>query len=141
MPNVKKIAIYGISGVIAIILIVLLIKWLKNKVGDKITEVQQEHVNALEIVTSEVTVTDAQIQQLVKKLKTAFGRWGWGTDEEAVYAVYESLNTRSDVLKLVNKFGTQDGHTLEEWLNHELNAEEIEHLQSILSSKGIIFTI
>ncbi len=77
------------------------------------------------------------MQSLISKLKAAFGRWGWGTDEEAIYEVFETVNSRSDILSLIKEFGVVDGHTLTEWLNNELNASERQHLQEIIAAKGI----
>lgn len=135
--NIKKIAIIGGIAVVSIIVIVLLWKWLKAKLSDTMTEAQLNEVNKLEITTSDVTVTGSQMQSLISKLKAAFGRWGWGTDEEAIYEVFDTVNSRSDILTLIKEFGVVDGHTLTEWLNNELNASERQHLQEIIAAKGI----
>ena len=135
--NVKKIAIIGGIVVVSIIVIVLLWNWLKAKLGDTMTEAQLNEVNKLEITPTDVTVTGSQMQSLISKLKAAFGRWGWGTDEDAIYEVFETVNSRSDILTLIKEFGVVDGHTLTEWLNNELDASERQHLQEIIAAKGI----
>lgn len=135
--NVKKIAIIGGIAVVSIIVIVLLWNWLKAKLGDTMTEAQLNEVNKLEITPTDVTVTGSQMQSLISKLKAAFGRWGWGTDEDAIYEVFETVNSRSDILTLIKEFGVVDGHTLTEWLNNELNSSERDHLQQIIAAKGI----
>lgn len=135
--NVKKIAIIGGIAVVSIIVIVLLWNWLKAKLSDTMTEAQLNEVNKLEITPTDVTVTGSQMQSLISKLKAAFGRWGWGTDEDAIYEVFETVNSRSDILTLIKEFGVVDGHTLTEWLNKELNTSERDHLQQIIAAKGI----
>lgn len=126
-------------GIIVLVLVFVVGKYIKSKVSGAFSQAQQDYVNSLEITNSEVHLSDAQLQALVAKLKTAFGKWGWGTDEEMVYSVFETLSTRSDLLALVKKFGVVDGHTLNEWMNKELSTSELEHIQSLLTSKGIVY--
>lgn len=130
---------YALIALIVVIVIVAVIKIAKRFLSDELTEAQLQHINANEIVTSEVSLPRTELNALVAKLKTAFGAYGWGTDEDGVYEVFETLNTRSDVLSLINAFGVVDGHTLVEWINKELNASEIEHIQEILKTKGIVY--
>ena len=130
---------YAILALVVIIVIVAAIKIVKGFLGNELTQAQQEHINSLEIDEKEVSVPKTEIQNLVAKLKAAFGSYGWGTDEDAVYDVFEALNSRSDVLSLINAFGVYEDHTLPEWMNKELNRSELEHVQQILSSKGIVY--
>lgn len=130
---------YAILALVVIIVIVAAIKIVKGFLGNELTRAQQEHINSLEIKENEVTVPNTEMQNYVAKLKAAFGSYGWGTDEDAVYEVFEALNSRSDVLSLINAFGVYEGHTLPEWMNKELNSSELKHVQQILSSKGIVY--
>lgn len=139
----KTLIKYGVYLLIAIaIIIVICVVWKKigKKVTDKVTEKQQEYINQLEIDEEEVSIPTTQMNMLVSKLKTAFGNYGWGTDEDQVYAVFELVQTRSELLTLITKFGVYEGHTLPEWMIKELNASEIEHVNSILASNGINYT-
>lgn len=140
----KKILIkygsYALLALLIVVVIVAIIRISKKFLTSELTAAQQEHINSKEIIESEVTLPKTEMQSLVAKLKTAFGRWGLGTDEDAVYDVFEALNSRSDVLSLINAFGVYKDHTLSEWVTKELSSSELEHVQEILSSKGIVFT-
>lgn len=130
---------YVLLALLVIIVIVAAIKIVKGFLGNELTQAQQEHINSLEIKESEVTVPNTEMQNYVAKLKAAFGSYGWATDEDAVYDVFEAMQSRSDVLALINAFGVYEDHTLPEWMNEELNSKELEHVQQILSSKGIAY--
>lgn len=138
--KIKKYAGYAILGIIVLVVIIFVVKYLKKTLNNKLTEVQLEHINQLEIDETQVGLPETEIQNLVAKLKTAFGNYGWGTDEDAVYDVFEHINTRSELLKLISKFGVYEDHTLPEWMTKELNNSELEHVTEILSSKGIVYS-
>lgn len=135
-----KYGAWALAGLLAVIIIVIIVTKSKKSIINKLTEKQQEHINSLEIVEKDLTVPNTELNNLVSKLKTAFGGYGWGTDEESVYEVFEALSSRSDVLALINTFGVYNDHTLPEWMNKELNNEELAHVQEILSAKGIVYT-
>ena len=132
---------YVLIALLVVIVAVAIYKTAKKFLGNELTAAQQEHINALEIDSNEISVPKTEMNNLVSKLKAAFGKYGYATDEDAVYEVFEALNSRSDVLSLVSAFGVHEGHTLSEWIAKELNASERKHVQEILSSKGITYTI
>lgn len=139
----EKLIKYGIYAVIAIIVIVILfaiIKKFSKTVNNKLTEKQQEYINSLEIDETEISIPGAQMNSLIAKLKQAFGKYGYATDEEMVYQVFETLNNRSELLQLISQFGVYEGHTLGEWMNKELSKTELTHIQEILALKGIVYT-
>ena len=140
LNTLKKYGIYAAIAVIIIIAAIIIYKVSKKFLTNELNAAQQEHINSKEIDETQVTLPKSEMQNLVAKLKTAFGSWGWATDEDMVYDVFEALSSRSDVLSLVNAFGVYEDHTLAEWMNKELNSEELEHVQQILSSKGIVYT-
>ena len=139
----KQLIKYGAIALVAIIILVALIV-LINKfgkgIGNKLTEKQQERLNQYEIDEDDLSVSPSEIQNLVTKLHSAFGAYGAATDEDSVYEVFDTLETRSDILALVNAFGVYKNHTLNEWMNKELSLEELDHVQQILSAKGIVYT-
>ena len=138
----KTLIKYGVYLLIAIaIIITIWVVWKKfgKKINNKLTEKQQEYINSLEIDESEITLPQAQVNSLVAKLKQAFGNYGWGTDEEMVYDVFETINNRSELLQLISLFGVYKDHTLGEWMNKELNNDELTHVQEILALKGIVY--
>ena len=139
--TLKKYGIYAGVAVIIIIAIIVIYKVSKKFLVNEITAAQQEHINSLEIDQSQVTLPQTEISNLVAKLRVAFGKWGYATDEDMVYDVFESLSNRNDYLALVNAFGVYQDHTLKEWLNKEMSSSEMAHIQEILSSKGITMII
>lgn len=87
------------------------------------------------IEVSDITITQDQFETYSSKLYKAMK--GWGTNEKAIYAVFQEMNSRSDVQQLIKTFGTKDGDTLREWLYDDLSEDEIAHINSILASKSI----
>lgn len=73
------------------------------------------------------------------------GVGGFGTDESAIYAVFEAMKNDLDVVKLVAAFGNRRmeftaGWTgLGGWLRSELNTSEMSKVNSILAAKGISY--
>ena len=135
-----KYAIYTLIGILVIVLVVVILKKTSKTFANAMTQKQQEYINSLEIDENQVGLPTTQINTLVAKLKTAFGMWGAATDEDAVYDVFETINTRSELLKIISVFGVHKNHTLNEWMTKELNQKELEHVQEILESKGIVYT-
>ena len=138
--DIVKYGSYVLLALLVVIVIIAIVRISKKFLSSELTEAQQQHINSKEINENEVSIPKTEMLNLVAKLKTAFGKYGWGTDEDAVYDVFEALNNRSEVLALVNAFGVYQEHTLGEWMNEELNSEELEHVQNILASKGIVYT-
>lgn len=139
LDTIKKYGIYAVIAIIIVITLVFIYKITKKFLTNELNAAQQEHINSKEIDTKEITIPRSELNNLVAKLKTAFGSYGYATDEKMVYSVFETLNSRSDVLALANAFGIVDDHTLAEWMNKELTNSELEHVQEILSSKGIVY--
>ena len=135
-----KYAIYALIGILVIVLVVVILKKTSKTFANAMTQKQQDYINSLEIDEGQVGLPTTQINTLVAKLKTAFGMWGAATDEDAVYDVFETINTRSELLKIISVFGVHKDHTLNEWMTKELNQKELEHVQEILESKGIVYT-
>lgn len=135
-----KYGIYTLIGILVIVLVVVILKKTSKTFANAMTQKQQEYINSLEIDEGQIGLPTTQINTLVAKLKTAFGMWGAATDEDAVYDVFETINTRSELLKIISVFGVHKDHTLNEWMTKELNRKELEHVQEILESKGIVYT-
>lgn len=83
------------------------------------------------------TLSTVTYTALANKLYQAFK--GLGTDEEAVYKVFNQLNNTADVLKLISVFGIKDGHDLDWWMRSELNRWELKKVNTIMSNKGIAY--
>jgi hypothetical protein len=86
--------------------------------------------------------SSATYSQLADKIYAAV-MYTWGTDEQAIYDVFNKMNSNLDVALLIKAFGkrrvefsTQDME-LGAHLSNDLDSSEISKLNSILSSKGI----
>jgi hypothetical protein len=82
--------------------------------------------------------------QLADKIYAAV-MYSWGTDEQAIYDVFNSMKNNLDVALLIKAFGkrrlefsTQDAE-LGAHLSNDLDSSEIAKLNSILASKNITY--
>lgn len=133
----KKYAIVAVCVLVIVIAIIIYKKskdW-KSLIKDKNNEQELIDMANQNMIGSDITLTQEEFDSLCKRLYRAMK--GIGTDEEAIWDVYERMNTRSDVLQLNKTYGTVEGETLKEWLYDDLTSDEIMHLNSILSNKGI----
>ena len=124
------------SIVIILIIVALLIfggsklvKWIKSF---QLTE-KGELSNAL-LSGQKLSYAESQYKVFADKLFAAMS--GLGTDSSAVYAVFNAMNNRADVLKLVTVFGVRKDESLAEWLNGEFWLD-VSKINKILSTKGI----
>lgn len=70
-----------------------------------------------------VTLSDYQARNYAKTLYDA--TWGWGTDEEAIYGVFEQLGSKGNVSKVAEAYArSYDNASLMETLKSELDSEE-----------------
>ena len=89
-------------------------------------------------VTSKKTLTDAQITSMCNAIKKS---WGFFNDNEAaIYSQFSKLNNIYDVYALISQYGLYKGRTLEEDLRSRMSNKEIEHINSILTTKSINFS-
>lgn len=128
------IVVIGIAGWILTWLLIKGITFLKNKALEKKVV---DKANA-EIKDTDVTLTPSELSNLADRLYSAMS--GPGTDEEAVYAAFRLLRTRSDLMSLIKAFGVRKGETLPQWLTGDLSRREIEKLNAILVSNRINYS-
>lgn len=88
--------------------------------------------------------SSATYSQLADKIYSAV-MYTWGTDEQAIYDVFDQMKNNLDVAMLIKAFGkrrlefsTQDLE-LGAHLSNDLDSSEISKLNNILSSKGITY--
>jgi hypothetical protein len=80
--------------------------------------------------------------QLADKIYSAV-MYTWGTDEQAIYDVFNQMKNNLDVALLIKAFGKRrvEFSTLDQelgaHLSNDLDSSEIAKINSILSSKGI----
>lgn len=135
-----KVKITAIVIAVVLLIVILVVCYFKLKKGttnliDVIKNKQLANEADAEINPDNISLTQVQINTLADKLHTAMS--GMGTDEDAIFAVFNSLNTRSDLLQLIKTFGYRDGETLQEWLADDLSTSDISHINSILASRNI----
>lgn len=136
--NLKKYAI--ITAIVIVLLVVVIFAGvkIKNVISDKIKEQKQVDEANKGIDEDKLSTTTSQYNTIVSKLYTAMK--GIGTDEEAIYSAFNSLQTYSDLMQVMSNFGVKDGMVLREWLQSELNINEIEKVNNILAAKSINYT-
>jgi hypothetical protein len=128
------IVVIGVAGWILTWLLIKGITFFKNKALEKKVV---DKANA-EIKDTDVTLTPSELSNLADRLYSAMS--GPGTDEEAVYAAFRLLRTRSDLMSLIKAFGVRKGETLPQWLTGDLSRREIEKLNAILVSNRINYS-
>lgn len=144
LDNPKRLIAAAIIIVIAIVIIALLGKKIKNWIEYlKNKGTAKSDYEAYIASTGETpTLTDGELRKLIEKLEAAFNyrTWGFmaGTDEDAVFEVFNRMGNGADVRRLDYLYGTNnDGHTLSQELHDELSSRDIAKVNQILANKGI----
>lgn len=144
IDNPKKILFIVIT--IVIIIVVLWIFWGKikslfSRIGNKV-QASAELTDYMTQTGEFVTLSDGEFGNLANKLEQAFygNLFGWGTDEQAVYNVFNSMRNGADVRKLVSVYGTRHDMTLNQAMVSELSNRELSKVNNILSNKGINYS-
>lgn len=130
-----KYALMAAAVIILLAAVVYIVLKLKKSISTGIKLAENTSEANKEISTEKLTLTSSQYNTLASKLYAAMA--GIGTDEEAVYDAFRSINTYSDLMQLMSVFGSKDGLTLREWLFDDLSASDINKVNEILASKSI----
>lgn len=132
----------------AIVLRLLMGNPLKNSI-EKISDAFKPEVKELDPkqkdwlkdqleVTNPKTISNETAKRYAEILKNAmtnrFFGLGWGTDEQAVYDVLNSLNNKADFYAVFGEFGNVEGKHLIQWLqSDEFKVEERYKINAILN--------
>ena len=138
MKPLKKYAIIAVIVIILLVVVIFAGVKIKNVISDSIKEQKQVDEANKGIDEDKLTTTTSQYNTIVSKLYTAME--GMGTDEEAIYSAFGSLQTYSDLMQVMSNFGVKDGKVLREWIQEELNQTEIDKVNNILAAKSINYT-
>lgn len=127
--------------------------FIKGKSSEDKRELEQNQ--EIQQNTQEPTYPDSQYYTFADTLESAMENAG--TDEESVYRVFRKIKNNKDYLFLQKAFGnrTYSGElfggltslvdptedSLEQWLQKELNSEEIGKVNKILSNNGVKYRI
>lgn len=130
---------------IAIILLIVVVVFFVIKFGyDKIrTIINQTKYDADlkdEIIKGGgLTLNESQYKLLADKLYMAMD--GLGTNNDNIYAVFNAINTKADLLKLIAVFGIREDENLSEWLYGEWGSTSRNNkINTILAMKGIDYS-
>lgn len=131
---------YVKMGVVALViaLVIVVVYFVLRKIKSGVKEAQLIAEANSEVDITKTNFTEQQYQTFAAKLYRAMK--GAGTDEDAIYAVFSELESRSDLMKVMAAFGVKDGMTLNEWIADDCNQSEIDRINSILAIKGISFS-
>lgn len=101
-------------------------------------------IKAAQKTGATASYSTATYSQLADKIYAAV-MYTWGTDEQAIYDVFNLMKNNIDVALLIKAFGkrrvefsTQD-QELGAHLSNDLDSSEINKINNILSSKGITY--
>lgn len=135
--NKNQLITIGIVTVLLIVsVIIIAVKW--NNLKDWVKQRKESKLLDKEIVSSDVTMSDSQITTYANKLHKAMK--GAGTNEKAILAVFEAINSKSDLLSICKKFRELYGENLADWLSDDLSQSDINKINQILSEKGIDYS-
>lgn len=117
------------------IVLFLVYRYIKNLVlfgaGDETTTDAANNIN-----TNDLSFTHAEF--LAKAATMERGAQGnfifsWGTDEDSMLSVLQSLQSSSDFYKLVQVYGVRNEMNMIEMMFNELDDAEIDNVRSILA--------
>ncbi len=93
-----------------------------------------------EIVPTSLSFSESEYENFAATIDDAIGTFF--DDENAIYGVFMKLRTNSDLLKLQETFGVRSaGHDLFTAIRRNLNAEEIQKINTYLSERNISIKI
>jgi hypothetical protein len=133
---------YVIGGALALLAFLILRK--KDPDRAEATALANEATTA-----GKKSYADSQYYAWSNRLESTM--FDWGTNEDSLYSVFRSLKNNADFIALKEAFGmrTYTGgivpgffygkYSLDQWIEEELNPEEIALVNNILSSKGITY--
>jgi hypothetical protein len=136
----KEIQPYILPGLLVIGVIYILNKF-------KGTAAQQAATTQSDIQTQQAagikqTYTNTTYDQLADRIEAA-GKTAFGTDEAAIYSVFNLLKNDVDFLKLAQAFGQRRIEfsaataNLSGWLQSELNAAELNKVNAIMEKNKL----
>jgi hypothetical protein len=145
LPPIAK-GILAVGGSVVVYSVVK--KLLKDDPSDDEPKTAIDELKKLAAQGIIPTMSDTQFESMCQQLVNAAS--GWGTDEDAIYDVFEALQNKADLLKVIAIFGVREWEdigvpfqlkrgSLSTLINGELNGSERADVNDILSAKGINF--
>ncbi len=144
--DVKKVIIFSALGVGTVIGATIAIKQV-IKLFNKDSAESKDEKKELESSGMELTLPESTLAAMADSIYNAGFIIG-GTDEDAIYSQFNKLGNDLDYITLNLKFGKRreefswgDSASMATFLRGELSDSEIAKVNSILSSKGITYTV
>jgi hypothetical protein len=130
-------------------LLLLYFAWklfLKKSEKEKVAEKASATINGLPIEETNLSLAQGDINLIAQELYNAMK--GWGTDEDAVIALFNRISTKDDLLAVMKRFGTPEYGTwitgykyldLTGWLKEELSGEPLNAVRNVFLNYGVPF--
>lgn len=122
---------------LVIFTIVIVNKSKKNKKDKEDERIIGQYEN--EVQPEKLTFSESEYNTMANGLFKAMD--GIGTDEAAIYQVFQKLRTNSDVLKLQAAFGIRNDMDLFEYIRDDMNNNDIAKLNGYLAQHNISIRI
>ena len=132
--NVNATPLIAAAGVLAVVVVIVIVIAIIKAVR-RARDNSYFKDNKKAITKADLSYNEADYTVFANKLYAAMK--GLGTDEDAIFSVFQLMNTESDVRQLINAFGTKKGETLSQWLLGDLSAADIAKINGILAYNGI----
>lgn len=132
-----KTAIWLVLGALVLITLVYfassIYKWIKA---------QFDPSQQLDIEEENLSYSVPEFELFADQLESAMQ--GLGTDESAVYHVFNQMNTSDDLKQLIKSFGVRElgwsgEKNLLQWLRAEMNVDDLIPIQTIFNNAGVAF--
>jgi hypothetical protein len=94
-------------------------------------------IQQLPVDTTKVTVSTVDLNTLASQLYGAMK--GVGTDEDAIFEVFNKIKSKDDLHALIRTFGIRDDEDLRLWLKGELSSDDLLVIKSIFDDLGVVF--
>ena len=132
----------AIAFAIVLIVVVILFFVMKSQIMNLIQKIKSQTAANKELqeeITTGGGLTYTQTQYVAFANKLYDSMKGIGTDRDTIRYVFNEMETKADVLKLIQVFGVRDGETLSQWLKGETYwfKNVTGEVNNILSRKGI----
>lgn len=132
--NVNATPLIAAAGVLAVVVVIVIVIAIIKAVR-RAQDNSYFKENKKAITKADLSYNEADYTVFANKLYAAMK--GLGTDEDAIFSVFQLMNTESDVRQLINAFGTKKGETLSQWLLGDLSTADIAKINGILAYNGI----
>jgi len=134
---IRKIAVWSIILTILVVVILIVSRSIKKNRANLENQQKIQQYES-EIQNDKLSFSNSEYQSMADKVYKAVK--GVGTDEDAIFEVFQRIRTNSDVLKLKSVFGVRDGMDLDEWIQDDLSDEDIDQINGYLRQRNISIT-